>query len=190
MGRSRGGQRHRVRRHRRFVSGRRVSGWRQGRGVDGWFGANNQRQLRPIHPRASGQRCPHRVRPTVVTVGGIAGDLRGGVDVSVPQPRLEVRTNTGLARRDIVVRPGGSQNGGRRRCACHRDRGQPQAHCHARRIGRVAGRIGETRSRRPHRRVQKDRRRARPGGKQHHPRLARHAAPRRYGLPGRVAGWA
>ena len=46
--------------------------------------------------------------------GGVARNLCGRLDMPVPQPQPESRTDTGAARRDIVVRPGRAQDGGRR----------------------------------------------------------------------------
>ena len=87
MGGGRRGERHRMRRHREVVSGRRVPGRCQSGGADGRPRADHQRKLRRVHPRARGQRRAHRIRPALGRVRGDSGNLCDRLDVSLPQPR-------------------------------------------------------------------------------------------------------
>ena len=92
-------------------------------------------------------------------------------------------------RRDLVLRPGGGEDGGRGRCTRHRHHPQPRAFraCWRRSAPRASS--WSRRTWRADRRSQADRCGARPGRQQHHPRLAGHASPRRH-APAWPAGWA
>ncbi len=118
-----------------------------------------------------------------------AGNRCGGLDVSVPQPQPAGGTDAAAARGDLVVRPGSTQDGGRRRRARHRDRPQQPAGFGARGTGCIARRSGKARPRLPHRRIQANRRRVGLGGVTA-PSSTRSTCCAAAGRPAWPAGWA
>ena len=113
------GQRHRMRRHREVVSGRRIPGRRKGCGADGRLGPHHQRKLCRVHASAGVERRADRIRsvPGPNSRRSPRPTRRPG-HVSFAISKSSEGQTRGDSRRDIVVRTGRGQDG--RQCRAQR----------------------------------------------------------------------